>query len=350
MAFGRNRLFRVEGSARDDTGALPWAVVLKVLPMAPPAPAPPAEDRALPAPATVATWPREARAYASGLLADLPPGLAAPRCYAAVEQDGAVQLWLEEVADTLGTPWPLDRFALAARHLGRFNGTWLTGRRLPDAPWLRYDLVSGRAAAAAAHWAMIDRLRDNALFRRGWPADVVAHGQRLFAERGAWLAALDRLPRVLRHGDADRRNLFARDLPGAEPQTVAIDWEHVGIGPLGADLGPLLIASVLWFQGVAPEDLPDLDRRCFTGYLAGLRDVGWDGDERLARLGAVASTVLQFGPFHGLLAMPTAPPERRAGVARAFGRPLEEVLDRYAAIQRSLFRLADEARGLLPLL
>jgi hypothetical protein len=281
------------------------------------------------------------------MLADLPAGLVAPRCYAVVEQGDVVQLWLEEVGDSIGLRWPVSRFGLAARHLGRFNGAWLDGRPLPDSPWLGPDLLRERADRNAAIWARIAQLCENPLFRLGWPADIAEQGRRLFEERHAFLAALDRLPRVLRHADADRRNLFARDLSGAEPETVAIDWALVGVGPIGADLGPLIAASVLWFQGVGPDDLPELDGVCLAGYLGGLGDAGWHGDPRLVRLGAIVSMALQFGPLHGLLTMLDAPPARRAGIERAFGLPLEEVLARYAEIQRFLYRQAGEARALL---
>lgn len=339
-ALGANRLYRVVGSARDGAAAVLWVFVLKLLPRT-------AAAASGPADAPAETWDREARLYASGILADLPAGLAAPRCFAVVEQGAVVQLWLEEVRDTIGPRWPLARFGLAARHLGRFNGAWLDGRPLPDAPWLGPDLVPSRADRTSAIWARIDQWRDHPLCRLGWPADVAAQGRRLFAERHAFLAALDRLPRVLRHGDADRRNLFARDRPGAEPQTVAIDWALASVGPVGADLGPLIAGSVLWSQGVAPDDLPALDRVCFAGYLEGLGDTGWRGDPRLVRLGFIASMALQFGPLHGLLTTLEAPPARRAGIERAFGRPLEEVLGRYAEIQRFLYQRAEEARGLL---
>lgn len=38
-------------------------------------------------------------------------------------------------------------------------------------------------------------------------------------------------------------------------------------------------------------DLPDLDREVFAGYISGLREAGWEGDERGVRLGMCASAV-----------------------------------------------------------
>src|SRR5207237_402832 len=80
---------------------------------------------------------REALAYASGLLDDLPGGIAAPRCFAVEERtDESCWLWLEEVGDRHGSRWPLSQYARAARALGRFNGAYLAGRALPAYPWL----------------------------------------------------------------------------------------------------------------------------------------------------------------------------------------------------------------------
>ena len=42
--------------------------------------------------------------------------------------------------------WPVARFGLAARHLGRFSGRSLVGHPLPDAPWLSRAVLRGRGA------------------------------------------------------------------------------------------------------------------------------------------------------------------------------------------------------------
>src|ERR687897_1712981 len=119
-------LYRVAGSARVSGATYPWALVVKVCA---------ATDGADPG-----AWDypaREVLAYGSGLLAALPGGLATPRCLAVETQpDGTTRLWLEAVADAHPGPWPLDRYALVARDLGRFNGAYLAGTPLPDQPWL----------------------------------------------------------------------------------------------------------------------------------------------------------------------------------------------------------------------
>ncbi len=133
-------VYRVRGSALDDSRPHSWSVILK----------------ALHSPAGVVTpdgsiisrefaedgsafnyWRREALAYQSGLLDDLPGGLSAPACFAVAEHaDERVWLWLEDLGTEEQPDWSLGRYALAARQLGAFNATYLTRRPLPDAVWL----------------------------------------------------------------------------------------------------------------------------------------------------------------------------------------------------------------------
>jgi hypothetical protein len=129
---------RVTGTARHAGQDLAWSSVLKVLD---------------PAGSAVEEhwnyWCREAYAYRSGLLADLPGGLAAPRLlHAGGGRGGQDWLWLEEVADD-GGPWPLSRYRLAARHLGQLSGTYLAERPLPTEPWLSRRWLRSWVAEAA---------------------------------------------------------------------------------------------------------------------------------------------------------------------------------------------------------
>ena len=118
-------VLKIRGMARVGAGERPWSLVLKVL-----GPAAGPDD-----PTHMGYWKREMLLYSSGLLDDLPAGLRAPRCYGCDEPvDGVVWLWLEHVREDGERAWPLARWALAARHLGRFNGAYLAGRPLPRAP------------------------------------------------------------------------------------------------------------------------------------------------------------------------------------------------------------------------
>ncbi len=140
------------------------------------------------------------------------PGLV-PAPFGQVEEDDdGVTVWTEEV---LGEPPP---GLFVARALGRFAA----GEH--DAPeWASRRLLADRLEMAAR--------------RGGWPtlarttlADVTDH---LWQRRGHWLGRLDEGPQGRLHGDAVPGNFVAR----AGDDVVAVDWQCVGVGPVGSDVG-----------------------------------------------------------------------------------------------------------------
>ena len=232
-------LYRVTGSARVGGATHPWALVCKVC-----APANGIDPGAWDYP------PREPLAYGSGLLAALPGGLAAPRCLAVEAQpDGTTRLWLEAVADAHPGPWSLDRYALVARRLGRFNGAYLAGAPLPDQPWLSRGWLRDFVAPSGPALAELEHLAGPGgppLLRRLYPPPVVAELGRLWAERERFLAALDRLPQTFCHHDAFRRNLLHRagpDRRGARGHRLGVRGPRRGRGGARAAGGgqPLLL-------------------------------------------------------------------------------------------------------------
>jgi hypothetical protein len=83
--------------------------------------------------------------------------------------------------------------------------------------------------------------------------------------------------------------------------------------------------------------------------VAGLREAGWAGDERLVRLGYTADAALRHtvGLVRFLLPMvtdPALPPEMEAFL----GLPFAQVLEGWAELWPFQFELAEEARALLP--
>jgi hypothetical protein len=256
---------------------------------------------------------------------------------------------MEDVQED-GVGWSFDRYALAARHLGRFNGQSLAGRALPDEPWLVLGWLRNRAAGQVAFWANLDEHRSHPLFSVVLPGDTADRSRALFAEREGFLGVLDGLPQCLAHQDASRRNLLGRaERPGGE-ETVAIDWAYTGIAPIGSDASALGFSDAMWGldAGVTVDDLPVLDAAIFQGYLAGLRDAGWRGDPRVARLGHALNTALRFGPT---LVVPrfavSATDEQRAATSTSIGEPYENLLARYGRMQPYVLGLAKEARGLI---
>ena len=332
-------LYQVSGSARVRGTTHPWALVCKVCE---------ATDGAAPR-----AWDypaREGLAYGSGLLAALPGGLATPRCLAvAAQPDRTTRLWLEAVADAHPGPWPVDRYALAARHLGHFNGAYLAGAPLPNQPWLSRGWLRDFVEPSGTTVADLERLVGpgvSSVARQLYPSPVIIEIKRLWTEREHFLTALDRLPRTFCHHDAFRRNLLLRAAPEGE-ELVAVDWAYAGHGAVGEDLGQLVVASLYFFEavGIAPREF---DAACFASYVAGLREAGWVGDERLVRLGFTADAALRttVGLIRVMLPL-VAEPALRPVVEERFGHPLEEVVDAWAELWPFQFELAEEARALL---
>jgi hypothetical protein len=270
-------VFRVLGSALVDGAPHPWSVILKVLPAT------------LRSPIGWNYPVREALAYECGLLEGLPPALGAPGCFGHAEHGGHHQLWLEDLGSD-AIHWRLDDYAKAARALGRFNGAYLTERALPVAGWLSREWLRSWLAEGAAAVRELPRFRRHPLVQRVYAPEVFDRLMLLWARRQELLDALDRLPQVLSHNDAFRRNLFLRS-----ERLLAVDWAFLGPGPVGAELAPLVTASVA-FLGVPRDPWRDLEPTAVEAYLRGLEEAGWRGAPDQPRFGFAASSALRYGP------------------------------------------------------
>jgi hypothetical protein len=225
------------------------------------------------------------------------------------------------------------------------RGTYLAQRPLPDWPWLTRALLRQRIADWSRNWESLPRVLDHPLLRRGFHGEVAEGLLRLRAEADTFLSALDRLPQTLQHGDAGRKNLYAVRGPSGEDTTLAIDWGFVGIGVVGEEIAPAGLSPMIWFNGVEPEQLNELDGIAFEGYLRGLRDVGWADDPGVVHLGYAASLALRFGMIMPEpLALDAGGGER---LEQVVAHPLEEAIDRWAAMRRFVLTRADEARHLI---
>ena len=330
-------LYRFSGTARDAGEAKPWSAVLKLV-----RPYPQSSSK----PAHPAYWKREVLAFSSGLLNEL-PGLQAPRCYSLSEDaDGTFSLWLEELSDIYHGRWPLERYGLAARHLGQFGGAFLTDRPLPGYDWL----ATRGGGPGAGGTAVEERLKDDKTWqhpavRRAFPVPIAERVLRQREESRAFRSAIAQLPRTLCHNDSHDENLFARRREDGAEETVAVDWELMGIGPVSSDITFLVIAT-LRRLAVDMADAERLEEAVLEGYLAGLRDSGWAGDPVGVRLGYAAGVALRLGlvPTVLDLILDRSPRER---AARVWNRPVEEIIERWAAVAYFVLDRVDRARELL---
>ncbi|MFD0714547.1 phosphotransferase [Paenibacillus sp. GCM10027626] len=232
-------------------------------------------------------WRREAQLLESGLLDCLPESIQAPACYLIEEQpDGTVWLWMEHI--TGQHPHSLEQFTFIAGQLGRFGGSYLTGERpLPDQDWIcRAWLRSWTTASrmyAPNPQAYISRIsKENEQSIWTWY-------QALLHQLDAIIHSLGQLPRVTAHQDLSQMNMLLVNNDATTERLILIDWQFMSISGIGEDLGKLY--GVNMSQGIIPPgQYEQFEAALFDAYVKGLRDMGWQGDECLARYGYCMST------------------------------------------------------------
>jgi len=334
-------IYRFVGQGRDQGQKVPWSLILKTLC--------PTADNIL-----VSAWnyyKREADAYQSGWLDNLPGGLVAPRSFGVIEHpDGMCWIWLEDITDDIGSHWPLEHYGVVSRHAGQLNGAYLVDRPLPSWPWLSSGWLRENFARSAPVIPLIRNSLEHPLVCHWLPGDASDRLFRLWKERDLFLDALDRLPQTLCHLDLFRRNLFARKTTDSnEYQTVAVDWAYTGRGAIGEEIVPLVLASFALFE-VDQTQIQALEDIVYEGYLEGLRDAGWRGDPRQVRLGYTAASLrYRLGELERVMSL-ILDESQHFFVAQAFGCPIEEIEDHFAQVGSLIDSLTDEARQLMDIL
>jgi hypothetical protein len=336
---GSYGVYRFNGQAHSQGRMRPWSLILKATAAAVLAAGPIASADA----SDVFYWKREVLIYQSGILANLPEGLVAVRCFGVVEYpDQEFWMWLEDVDDRA---WSREDYGLAAYHLGQFNGAYLTGRPIPQAPWLSSGHLRTWLDWGEAGIMDIERLSRHPINQKWLERNAVARMIHLWSERERLLAALDCLPRTFCHYDAVRRNLMIRCNSAGEAETVAIDWAMAGIGFVGAEIAAMIGGGV---YEIPACELEGFEAVAFSGYIAGLRRAGWLGDLQLARFGFVATIALFMGlGMAGHLLLLFAETDEIEFQERFFGRPSDELTAERAVFQRYFLDLGEEALALL---
>jgi hypothetical protein len=118
--------------------------------------------------------------------------------------------------------------------------------------------------------------------------------QSIWDERERFIQALEKLPKVFTHGDAQPRNLFIRKNVEGEPELTAIDWALCGSYPIGAEIVQMIVFAIQ-FREIKVEAMTDLSEAVLFAYILGLRDVGWKGDPDWVRLGYQAYLLMSWG-------------------------------------------------------
>jgi hypothetical protein len=253
-------------------------------------------------------WRLEIDAQQSPLREILPEGLRLADLYAVDEiDDDHATLWMEDVPLSR-EPWGTDRFVRAARLLGALAARRPVGS---DAVFgdLRYARDPGCAlrlymdgrvhpwAGAALHndatWshpamaAVLDDLGE-ASPTNGLRAELC----RAHSLVPHLLSVVEALPQTHAHGDASPQNLLVHaDRPD---EFVAIDWGFNCPLAVGFDIGQLLVG--LAHSGeLDVEALPSLNDLVVRAYADGLRENGFEANDRDILTGHVVSTMLRSG-------------------------------------------------------
>jgi len=333
-------LYRFSGQGQDGAGVRSWAVVLKIVNRP--------SGAMCQAPGEWCYWQREMLAFQSGLLAGLPGPIRAPACYGVTEREGSGWIWLEQIIEATAKQWSLADFERAATQLGRFAGAFLTGNALPDQPWLSsffYRSVFADGGWWAQHMAFDtpESIWQSPLVERAFSADLRRRVLAIWTEKARFFAAIDQLPQVLCHNDSHRRNLLWHTAENGAPELIMLDWAFCGPGGVGMDIGDLVAASTYFFDS-DPDQVGELERMIFDGYLAGLRHAGWAGDERLVRLGYTISVALRLGVTLPGWSAVMLDPASGVNVAAMYGRSAGEVLAGWVTLAEFSLDRADEAR------
>jgi len=339
-------LYRLSGVAEAGGESYPWSVIVKSFNSTS---FPEVGRDTIQDPAAWNYWAREKLAYQSGMLSDLGGNLVAPRFYGVTEaHNGECWVWLQDVQVTVKT-WSMDRYGLAARHLGQFNGTYLVSRALPEEqPWMYPGRTAEWVKIAEPVFPDLWQYAETASGQRWLSQQTLERMQRLFPKVPSLIAFLDRLPICLCHHDAFQRNLLAHDLPDEDPKTFAVDWSMFGYGRVGQETGITTAVSLVWMEFDGSQ-AKELDQLIFESYINGLRDVGWHGDIRLARFGYTTTAALSIGlswlTFMGANGISSEEGER--GIESDFGYPIDDILAQWASVLPFLLDFGDEALQLM---
>jgi hypothetical protein len=277
---------------------------------------------------------------------------------------GAVWLWLEHVEDAFGGRWPLGQYGIAARHLGRFNGTFArsgAARPFPRREWFSYEWAESHAEPARLPDARqeLSVLLAHPHVCAALPLETRERVRRLLDDQPYFLdvlGALTRKTQTLCHHDAASANLFARrphprglseGAEGESPdawETVAIDWEEIGPGPVGAEVATLVFGSMRR-RAFPAQRASELEQTVLAQYECGLRDAGWRGGAELMRLGYTAAVALRWFVAPGTLRL-LVDTQTRTEIASAAGMPEEEFLQERLALLHFALDCADGAHRL----
>ena len=288
-------------------------------------------------------WAREPNAYQSALTANAyaDAGIRGPNPLAAFDRPDGVDLWLEDVVGTPGDQWDIDTVTDFATRLGRGQGSYLAGRPLPDVDWLSRRWLRQYVASKPVDGSV---LYEDAAWQQPGLADAFRALRprliQLWEDREILLSAIEALPQTLTHSDVWPKNLIE-----SGGDHILLDWASVGVGAIAEDAANL-VPDCFWDGFLPMPALDEVAERVWTGYLDGLRDAGWVGDERAARLGFTAAGAVKYAWLaeHTIRRLQLGELKSYGGYSQL---SVDELFETYAGVFNLLLDWADEAHTLI---
>ncbi|MCP2264573.1 phosphotransferase [Promicromonospora thailandica] len=254
---------------------------------------------------------REGRFVGSVLPGLLPRGLTTPPDATVLRHHGRPWIVMRDVGAVLQQTWTPEAALVAARRTALLYVPGASRPGLLDAPWLEREGYAAYAHHVDAGHENLDALGHDPLLRTLFTADQVTALHACLDAAESLAARAKGLPVTLVHGDLTPRNA-GLDRGG---DLVLIDWEHVGVGPVGFDLGTF-VSLYRAFGGLGELDEPAL----LEAYGSALSDLAGTDLRAAAALGFASAHLtwglhLRLGP--GLTALRQglyrdAPPAQRA--------------------------------------
>jgi hypothetical protein len=264
---------------------------------------------------------RELLAFQNGLLAEIPDTFDIPYVDVILRPErDQYWAWLRDVrpqmtALGMHAKVPDETVRMILSHLAAFHAKFWERRDVIDQPWLMslrrpvdyfyrciVDIMDGMKSPSEStlyvteRWPWLSEGVVNLLAEL--PPNLSKAVEKLYREPEPLLKQVEAMPMTLLHYDFDNRNLGISD---DGKRTVVIDWEILGRGISGSDVGRFLVYQ-------QPEDLEAM----ITYYLDELeRYLGKEIDRQLWRHGYDLATIAEFqirGVIFGVMvAAPSTP-------------------------------------------
>lgn len=252
-------------------------------------------------------WRTEPLAYRSDLGDRLPRGLRMPRVVGVFDIDEkSASIWMEEIT-TVPAHWDAARFSGAAYLLGRLAASPQVRERahVGEFEWTIRDYLHGRLTHQVIPLVRDPDVWDHPLIAGAFD-DSLRIRLRAAADRAQdFVDELADLPLATMHGDACPNNLLITDDGDG---FVLIDYGFFGEGPIGFDLGQLLVGDIQIGHQQA-SNLQAVEDAVLPSYVEGLqaegRDIPLDVVRRAHALHLMLFTGLSALPFEQLGTDPT---------------------------------------------